>query len=132
MKKLFALLLVVVMMLSLVACGSSDADKVAAYVQKNGDTMKEAFTSSFAGSSGMTCTSNIKAVGCGIVIDININELDDVDPTIKEQMQAAYDSMDSYFDGMLEMAQSELPELDSFTINVCEGDGDVLATIRID
>lgn len=131
MKKISALLLVLVLMVSLVACGSSDADKVAAYVKQNGDAMLPALEQSFAGSSGMSCTSSIKAVGCGIVIDININELDNVDPTIKEQLQAAYDAMSSSFDGFLAQFQKELPELDSLTINVNERDGDPLASIKI-
>ena len=133
MKKILAIALVLVMMLSLVACGNdSDADKVAAYVNKNKAVLLSSMEESFAGSSGLTCTSDIKAVGCGIVIDININELDNVDASVKATMQETYDSMSGYFDIMLTSLQKELPEVDSITINVNEIDGDPVASIKAD
>ena len=69
-RRVWILLLSIVMVLSLVACGNdSDADKVAAYVNKNKAVLLSTMEESFAGSSGLTCTSDIKAVGCGIVIE---------------------------------------------------------------
>lgn len=133
MKKIIAILLTLTLMVGLVACSSeADAKKVAEYVDKNGATLIQSMEESFTGSSGMTCSSTIKAEGCGIVMSININELSDVDAATKAQMQAAYDSMDSVFDSMLGMMQQELPELESFTIHVCERDGTRLASIVID
>ena len=136
MKKIIAILLTLTLLVGLVACGGSgenaDAKKVADYVDKNRSVLLSTMETSFATSSGLTCTSSIKAEGCGIVIDININELTDVDANTKAQLQAAYDSMDSYWDTMFDELQKELPELDYFVINVNEKDGTNLATIRAD
>lgn len=131
MKKISAILLVLVMMLSLVACGNDGADKVAAYVKDNGDAIVDSFIGGLT-SSGMTCEADIKAVGCGIVLDAKINELEDVPDELKDQMQEMYDAMDSYFDAMLAAAQKELPELEYITFNICERDGDIVATLKID
>ena len=132
MKKIFAIALVLVMMLSLVACGNdAKSDKVAAYVKDNGDAIVDSFIGSLT-SSGMTCEVDIKAVGCGIVLDAKINELEDVPDELKDQMQEMYDAMDSYFDVMLAAAQKELPELEYITFNICERDGDIVATLKID
>ena len=131
MKKILAILLTLTLMLGLVACGN-DADKVAEYVNQNGAALKSTMEESFATSSGMTCTSTLKAEGCKIVMYININELQDVDATTKAQMQAAYDAMDSYFDSAFDLMEQELPELDAFVVNVCEKDGTLLATITMD
>ena len=142
MKKILAILLTLTLLVGLVACGGSssnskpevdpDAQKVADYVDKNRSVLLSTMEESFATSSGLTCTSSIKAEGRGIVIDININELSNVDADTKAQLQAAYDSMDSYWDTMFDELQKELPELDYFVINVNEKDGTNLATIRAD
>ena len=134
MKKFLAVMLTLALMIGLVACGGSDADakKVADYVETNRAYLIETMETSIGSSSGLTCTSTIKADGCKIVMNVNINELQDVDASIKAQMQAAYDAMDSYFDAAFELMQKELPELDAFIVNVCEKDGDVVATIEMD
>jgi hypothetical protein len=77
----------------------------------------------------MTCSSSIEVEGRGFIISININELDDISPEIKNQMQTTFDALQSTFDGMLKDIQAELPVLEYFTMRVCEKDGDVIATI---
>lgn len=138
MKKVLSLILVAVLCLSLVACGGNTPDdskpkndpEVVAYVEEYGDVMLESMESSFATSSGMTCKSTIEAVGSGIVISININELEDVPQETKDAMQSAYDQMSSTFEGLLQQLQQEVPEVTYLKISVCEKDGDVLAVIK--
>lgn len=138
MKKALSLILVLVMICSFAACGNknnSTPDKnpaIVEYLEKNGDDLIAVMESSFATSSGMTCESDIEVIGNGFVVSIKINELQDVPEETKELMQDTYDSMGSAFDSTLEQMQKELPELEYWTIKVCEKDGDVLATIRID
>ncbi len=137
MKKFLALLLAVICCLSIVACASkkeepSKLDIIRAYVETNGDEIVQGMEESFATSSGMTCTSSIDVINNGIVIDININELDELDDTVKQTMQDAYDALDSTFDGMLLDMQKEIPEVEHLTINVCEKDGDLIAKIVAD
>ena len=132
MKKLLAILLVLVFCFSLVACGGGEAAsnaKIAEYIEKNEDDLIEGFESSFASSSGMTCSSSIKVEGMGFIIKININELENVESSIKAQLQSTYDSMDSTFEPLLEQMQEELPELEYFEIDVCDKNGDLLATV---
>ena len=133
MKKIFAIALVLVMMLSLVACGNdSKSDKVKAYVEDNKAALLSSMEQSFASSSGMTCTSSIRVDGCGIVIDININELDGMGDAEKKLLQDIYDSMDAQFDLAFDQMQKELPELEFFTVNVNERDGDNVAVVKMD
>lgn len=139
MKRVFALLLALVLVFALAACGGKEkadapaavatSNKVAEYVQANKAALLAEMEESFATSSGMTCTSSITTEGNGIVISININELDNVDQEIKDQMQDAYDQMNGVFVESLKLMQQEVPEIESMKIKVCEKDGDVLATI---
>ena len=92
--------------------------------------MLESMEESFATSSGMTCKSSIEAVGSGIEIKLNINELEDVPQETKDAMQSAYDQMASTFEGLLKDLQKEIPEVTYLKISVCEKDGDVMAVIK--
>lgn len=129
MKRVLSIALVLIMCFALVACSESANDKVKEYIDENREEILDSMEESFAYSSGMTCTSSIKVVDAGFIVNININELDDVPEETKEQMQDAYDSLGNTFEGMLEDMQEELPELEYFTIKVCDKDGEVLATI---
>lgn len=132
MKKWLVLMLAVVMSLALVACGSDATAKLEKYVDENGEEMLASMEMSFATSSGMTCTSSIKVEDQGFVIDININELDNVEQSIKDQMQDGYDAISGTFDQALKEMQQELPEVKHLTVHVNEKDGDRLATIKAD
>lgn len=131
MKKLLALMLATMMIFTLVACSADSSAKIKEYVEANEDVLVSSVEQGFA-QSGMTCNSSVEVEGNGFAINININELDEVDDAIKSQMQLTYDSMSSVFDAMLTEAQKELPELEYIKVNVCEKDGDVLATITAD
>ena len=102
---------------------------VSAWVEENRETFLESMEASFATSSGMTCTSELEAVGNGVVVWININELDDLTDAQKESVQDTYDQMDATFVQILETLQLDEPAIESLTIHVCEGDGDLIATI---
>ena len=132
MKKVLSVLLVLAMCFAFVACGSSAPsaeEKVAKYVSDNRTTLLSTMESSFATSSGLTCESDIKAIGRGFVIDIKINELENIPAETKAQMQSMYDSMGSTFDASLEQWQKEIPELEYYKVNLYDKNGDSLATI---
>lgn len=137
MKKALSLILVLVMICSFAACGNkndSTPDKnpaIVKFMDENEDSIKDLMEEMFA-STGMTCRTEIEVIGNGFVVSVMINELQDVPEETKELMQETYDSMGSAFDSTLEQMQTELPELEYWTIKVCEKDGDVLATVRID
>ena len=136
MKKVLSLILVAVLCLSLVACGGKKQEgsgpnaAVTKFVNENKSELLESMEESFATSSGMTCTSDIEVIGSGIVISIKINELDNIPKETKDLMQEVYDAMSGTFEGMLSDLQKEIPEVTFMQINVCEKDGDVLATIK--
>ena len=111
---------------------TNNSSAVKDYVEANKYTILSSMEQSFATSSGMTCTSSIDVQGNGFIIKLNINELDNIDSATKAQMQSAYDSMSGTFSGMLDDMKKEIPELEYFKIQVCEVDGDLLATINAD
>ena len=109
---------------------TTNSSAIQDYIDANKYTILSSMEQSFANSSGMTCSSSIEVIGNGFVIRLNINELNNIDSNTKAQMQTAYDSMSGTFSGMLDDLQTEVPELEYFTIHVCEADGDILATIN--
>ena len=134
MKKIFALLLSLMLVFSLAACGGSDkadADnsKIKEYVAEHKAELLSAMEQSFTASAGLSCDSDIEVKGMGIVISVNIDGLDDVPAEQKAQMKEAYDSMSSVFESSLELMQKDLPELEYYQVDVCEEDGDLLATV---
>lgn len=133
MKKLSAILLVIVMLLTLVACGKDEPNPaIVAYMNKNGDAMISSMEQGFSQSSGMTCKANYEVIGNGIVINLNINELDNVDSETKAQMQTMCDALGGSLKLLLPSMQAEIPELEYFTMNICEVDGEVVASITVE
>ena len=128
MKKILAIVVVLIMCLSVVAC-SSDSAVVESYVNDNRDTLVESFTSSFT-ASGYACDAEVSVDGCTIIIDAKSSLFDNYTDEMKAQLQQTYDGMDSMFDSMYDMLVQELPECDGITINVCSSDGEVVATIK--
>ena len=140
MKKLFALMLVLVMVCSFAACGNTPAPEpagkdpaIVAYMEKYGDSLIDSMESSFSTSSGgMACKASWEVEGSTLIINLRIEDLEDVPEATKTAMQEAYDAMMPAYDGIMQMMQSELSELKCLTMNVCEKDGDLLASIVID
>lgn len=130
MKKIISLLLVAILCVALVACGGSDQNPlIVSYVENNRDEMIAGFEEGFVTTSNMTCKTEIEVVGNGIVISININELNDLSSEQKAAMQAGYDMMDQQFGVLLLEMKQEIPGLEYFTFNFCEADGDLMATV---
>lgn len=137
MKKVLVFLLTLFLCFSFVACDDDDNnsgiaggnESLVQYIEENGEDFLEGLEYGFATSSNLTCTSSIKVIGTGFVVDINIQEVDDVSEEIKGQMQATYDAMSGTFNGMLEDLQKEIPALTYMTFNICDKDGDLLAQI---
>ena len=138
MKKIIALTLALVLSLGLIACGASTPAPVETkaknaeiieFVEKNKSDLLKTMEESFATSSGMTCTSDIKVEGMGFIISININELENIDDATKTLMQETYDAMGDIFTQSLSLFQQDLPTLEYYQVQVCEKDGDLLATI---
>ena len=129
MKKLFTLTLAVLMLVSMVAC-ASDNGAIQKYVDRYGDEIVVSMEQAFATASGMTCKSSIEADGNGIVVRININEMNDLSSEQKEIYQNTYDAMEGVLDSSLRAMQQEIPEIEYFEIVICEADGDEIATIH--
>lgn len=159
MKKALSLIIILVLCFSIAACGNSGSAEptnenpietttaptettvpptesamaaIEAYVNENKAALLSTMEQSFATSSGMTCTSDIAVIDNGIVIDININELENVEQTVKDQLQASYNTMDAAFEELLTELQKELPEVEYMTININEKNGTLVASLTAD
>ena len=160
LKKFISFSLVIVMMLSLIACGKKDesADtkatesatpsvpvattpvtpdtgansKIQAYIDQNGASIVSAMEQGFVSSSGMTCKSTIEAKGDGVVIKFNVNELDNVPQENKNAVQTTLDASKSALALSLKEIQQEVPEIKSLEIYLCEKDGDLIAKVTVD
>lgn len=131
MKRTLTFILALVMVFSLAACGggsSADAKKVADYISDNEDYLIKSFEGSIT-ASGLTCKTKIAAEGTGFVINVRINELEDLDDETKDALQETYDGMKSTFESSLELMQKDLPEITYYTVQVCDKNGDLCATV---
>ncbi len=126
MKKLFAIVLVAVLCLSVTACGLISVES---YVEANRDQLIETVESSIS-SSGVDCTADVKAEGNNIIFNVNIKGFNDIPQETKDMLQETYDGMQSTFDASFEQMQEGIPSLESTTWNICEEDGDVMAVVK--
>ena len=109
----------------------TDAEKVADYVAANENELISNFEEGFS-ASGMTCNSTVEATGTGIYLKVCINEIDNLTADQKEVMQDAFSEGDPSFDAGFEEIQAEIPELTYIKIDICEADGDLLATLKVE
>ncbi len=124
MKKMIAVIVAAVMLLSLVACNQSAEDKVADYA----DEAKEKLEGMFGGSG---IGIEVEAEGCGIIVDLKISDLNNITASQKQELQRYYDSMSGTFESLLEDMQDEVPELEYMVFNVCDSDGELAAKVEI-
>lgn len=148
MKKILAIALAILMVVSLVACGkdnnttnnnnnnnnnnnTANDPAIEKFVNENREQLISTMESSFTqGSQGLTCKSSVTVKGKGFIMSININELTNVDDATKTQLQQGFDGMSDYFNQLLEQMKPELPTLEYYQVDVCDKDGNVLATVR--
>jgi len=108
-----------------------DADSLQDYVEAYGDTLASAMEE-MAASSGLNSTVSVDASDNGIVITFCFEDLDNLTDEEKQTVQEAYDEMSAAFSDSLDELQVELPGLEYLEIVVCEKDGDVIATLRVE
>ena len=143
MKRILALLLAVVMVVGLVACGNKDEDKktgdnaapannpkIEAFVKEQGQTFVDGVAQGFS-SSGMTCKATIEAKGEGILVKICIDGVDNVPEENKTAMQENIESTATALSSSLAALKNEVPEIQFMELHLCEQDGDLLAKTTI-
>lgn len=127
MKKIFALLLTLAVMFSLVACGSADDKKLEEYLEKNRSQLISAMKAS---ATGLNCDISVSAKDAGFVFDFVLKDLNNLSDEQKDLIQTTYDRQGSTWETALSTMRKELPELTSLTIYVREADGDLIATVN--
>jgi len=104
---------------------------VESYVKLYGASFLEGFESGFT-QSGLTCKSDIKAEGNGIIVTINIDQFENVDDATKQQMQSSYDSSSDSFNAAFEIIKTSAPDVEYLKLIICDKNGDVLSTVIAD
>ena len=132
MKKLLALLLAVLMIFTFVACSSESdpSNKVEEYVETNEKSIISSVKKGIA-IADSDCTHSIVADGNGFTVNINLNGMDNLSQEDRIGYQAGYNSLQTVFDGMVAEWRKDLPDLGCVKFNICEKDGDIIATIDI-
>ena len=143
MKKILALLLAVVMVVGLVACGNKDEDKksgdnaapannpkIEAFVKEQGQAFVDGVAQGFSGS-GMTCKSSIEAKGEGVLVKIRIDGVDNISEEDKTAMQQNIDATGASLSSALATLKTAVPEIQFMELHLCEQDGDLLAKTTV-
>ena len=100
------------------------------YVEEHHDKLVEEFEYGFE-SSGLTCDTEIRAEGNGIIFDICVHDFENYTAEQKRLTQQAYDGMSESFEPSLKSIQREIPEVEYLILNICEKDGDFIAAINV-
>lgn len=130
MKKVLILCFALLLCLSFVACSQDNANQnpVEKYVGENQEVLVDSLNEDLQ-SSGLTCDTTVEAKENGIVFTVKFQGINNLSDEDKALIQSSYDSMGSTFNLALKELQKELPELKSYSVNVCEEDGDLIAAI---
>ncbi len=102
---------------------------VAMYKDEFLDGMKMGFEQS---AGGLECDCTMRVEGTTIIIECLINGINNIPAENKAQMQEIYDGMTDTMKAAFTPFKEEAPNLSEAIINVCEEDGDILATIDIE
>ncbi|MBE6738661.1 MAG: hypothetical protein IKB72_03465 [Ruminococcus sp.] len=136
MKKVLAILCVVLMLFSLAACGndkfeapnnSFNSAEIESYVSEN----KAELAQMISDEMGFEGDIDIKVQGKGIVFDIKTAIFDNVTEDIKLQLQEQASEVSEDYDEIVEEMKAEderLSELEYITITLRDSDGTFIAT----
>ncbi|MBR5479746.1 MAG: hypothetical protein IKU84_06170 [Clostridia bacterium] len=128
-KRIFALTLA---LLLLVSCGGK-TDVERHFYGEDGERFLKGLTASFTNNgANFTCKSKLKVVNDGVVVTFLIDGYDAVGDDFKASMQESFDSLREDFEAELAAMRQDVPGITSYTINVCEADGDAIASISVE
>ncbi len=109
---------------------SHDEESVAAYVEENYDEICTSFETGFS-NSDLSCEATVRAEGANIILDVKINSVDNLSEEEKQVLQTSLDNTKATLQDDLSTLKEEIPGLDSVILNICEEDGDFIATITL-
>ena len=132
MSRILCVVLAFAMVLAFAACGKNGAanSEVAKFVQENESELIATFEDAFEESSGLEADCTVSAKGNSIAYKVCLDGIDNVPAEAKTQMQDAFDSIQGEFAAMLGDVKEELGSIESVIVDVCEEDGDFLASIE--
>lgn len=105
--------------------------QVEKYVEIYGSLLEESFESGFE-QSGLNCTATVSANGNKIIIASNIDGINNVSSDEKAELQTYFDENKSELKDIFDGIQDNISSLEAIIINVCEEDGDLIATIELE
>lgn len=106
----------------------SDEQVVSATVELIKDQLAEKFEAMFA-QKGMNGTAVIRADGTRLVIDLKVVAFNNISTEQLAELQANAGSLQSVVDTMLTNIRQSLPQATGAAFNLCDGNGNVLATV---
>jgi len=126
MKKIICLLLAALFVFCAVSC--SDKDPVKEYVDKNGAVIARMMEMGFDDLGSCEVTAD----GRNIVVSFYLTGVDNASSEFKEMICQAYESLIPQMRQTFEPVKKELPELENMIYNVCEEDGEIMCSVKID
>lgn len=142
LKRISCLALVVLLVLSFAACTKNNESSNTSFVENDpgleklvneqGDSFEALFEESFSSTSGgLECDCKLSVKGTTLVLDNLVENINDVPEETKEEMQAAYEEAKDELAEGFKPIKTEAPGMSEVIFNVCEEDGDVIASVVI-
>ena len=140
-KRLSCLILAVVFVLCFAACGdngstvdngSGNDPKLEKFVESEGAEFEKNFEDSFKSSSGgLNCDCKLSVDGTKLTVDCLVEGIDDVPSETKDEMQKAYEATKTELSEAFKPIKDVAPNLNEVILNICESDGDIIATVNM-
>ena len=140
-KRLSCLILAVIFVFCFAACGNNDANinndggndpKLEKFVESQGADFEKSFEDSCKSSSGgLNCDCKLSVDGTKLTVDCLVEGIDDVPSETKDEMQKAYEATKTELSESFKPIKDGAPNLSEVTLNICESDGDIIATINM-